>query len=259
MDDRIVAIDTTSLYPQRAAKEKKSVGYMRQLSPEGVLGLAPTLMLATEGAGPKETMAVLSAAKVPLVVVPDHHSGPGIVEKVQLVAAAVGASGRGQCLVKQVQSDLAALHEFEAGIGKRKRVLFVLSFVNGKAMVGGRNTAADGIIQLAGAENAITEYDGYKPISDEALIAAKPDVVLAMERPGGKLTAGEIFARPAFSATPAAATQAFVSMEGLYLLGFGPRSARAARDLALALYPGLKTELLPSERTGVSAEACARQ
>jgi ABC-type hemin transport system substrate-binding protein len=37
MDDKIVAIDTTSLYPTRAAKEKKNVGYMRQLSPEGVL------------------------------------------------------------------------------------------------------------------------------------------------------------------------------------------------------------------------------
>ena len=77
MDDKIVAIDTTSLYPTRAAKEKKNVGYMRQLSPEGVLGLAPTLMLAIEGAGPKETMTVLAAAKVPLVVVPDHYTGRG--------------------------------------------------------------------------------------------------------------------------------------------------------------------------------------
>ena len=29
-------------------------------------------------------------------------------------------------------------------------------------------------------------------------------------------------------------------MEGLYLLGFGPRAARAARDLALALYPSIE-------------------
>jgi iron complex transport system substrate-binding protein len=204
-------------------------------------------------------MAVLSAAKVPLLLVPDHHTGPGIVEKVKLVAAAVDAPARGQCLVKQVQADLAALRDFERGIAKRKRVLFVLSFVNDKAMVSGRNTAADGIIQLAGAENAITEYDGYKPISDEALIAARPDVVLAMQRPGNSLTAGVIFARPAFSATPAAASRAFVSMDGLYLLGFGPRSARAARDLAMALYPGLKSQPLPSERKDAQAEACARQ
>ncbi len=176
------------------------------------------------------------------------------------MAEAVDASGRGQCLVKQVQADLAALRDFEVGIGKRKRVLFVLSFVNGRAMVSGRKTAADGIIELAGAENAITEYEGYKPISDEALVAARPDVVLVMERPGSSdLTADTVFARPAFGATPAAATRSFVSMEGLYLLGFGPRSARAARDLAVALYPGLKPESLPSERTAAAADACTRQ
>jgi iron complex transport system substrate-binding protein len=207
-----------------------------------------------------ENRYTFAAAKVPLVVVPDHHTGPGIVEKVRLVAEAVEAAVPGQCLVKQVEADLAALRDFEAGIGKRKRVLFVLSFVNGRAMVSGRKTAAAGIIELAGAENAITEYEGYKPISDEALVAARPDVVLVMERPGSSdLTADTVFTRPAFGATPAAATRSFVSMEGLYLLGFGPRSARAARDLAVALYPDLKPSPLPSERTAAPADACARQ
>ena len=36
-------------------------------------------------------------------------------------------------------------------------------------MVAGRATAADGIIALAGAANAITEYEGYKLINDEAV------------------------------------------------------------------------------------------
>ncbi len=36
MDKRIVGIDTTSTYPLRATAEKASVGYMRQLSAEGV-------------------------------------------------------------------------------------------------------------------------------------------------------------------------------------------------------------------------------
>jgi iron complex transport system substrate-binding protein len=37
----------------------------------------------------------------------------------------------------------------------------------------------------------------------------------------------------------AAAKKSFVAMDGLYLLGFGPRTAAAARDLALSLYPDL--------------------
>ena len=256
LEQTIVAVDTTSLYPASAAKEKKSVGYMRQLSAEGVLGLAPSLIMAIEGSGPKDTMSVLQNAGIPLVIVPDRFTGQGIIEKVNLVAEAVGASERGRCVAEQVQTDLATLRKIEGSISKRKRVLFVLSFVSGRAMVAGRNTAADGIIQLAGATNAISEYEGYKPISDEAVVAANPDVVLVMERNTGSLTADAVFAHPAFSATPAAASQAFVSMEGLYLLGFGPRSAHAARDLAVAIYPTLKSEFPPSDYLMGSGKSC---
>jgi hypothetical protein len=47
------------------------------------------------------------------------------------------------------------------------------------------------------------------------------------------------YAHPAFALTPAAGNKAFISMEGLYLLGFGPRTAAAARDLSVKLYPAL--------------------
>src|SRR5690606_11549612 len=65
--DRVVAVDSTSLYPQ-AVRAKPNVGYMRQLSAEGVLGLNPSLVLASEASGPQETLAVLEAASVPLVL-----------------------------------------------------------------------------------------------------------------------------------------------------------------------------------------------
>src|SRR5262245_15288290 len=81
LEARVIAVDTTSLYPARALKEKPNVGYMRQLSPEGVLGLAPTLILAAEGSGPKEAVAVLEAAAVPFVQIPDRFTGDGILEK----------------------------------------------------------------------------------------------------------------------------------------------------------------------------------
>src|SRR5215203_3259554 len=65
---QIVAVDSTSTFPPQALREKANVGYMRQLSPEGVLGLKPSLILMTEGSGPKETIAVLQAATIPLVL-----------------------------------------------------------------------------------------------------------------------------------------------------------------------------------------------
>jgi iron complex transport system substrate-binding protein len=239
LQDRIVGIDSTSLYPKAALGEKPNVGYMRQLSAEGVLGLNPKLILAIDGSGPKETLDVLQNAKVPLIFVPDTHTEEGLVQKINLVAHAMNADARGACLAKVVTSDLASLQSLRGKIAKPARVMFVMSFLNGRAMVAGGKTAADAIIKLAGGVNAIDAFEGYKPINDEAIIAAKPDVILTMQRGQDQIEKGTVFTNPAFALTPAAKTQSFVAMEGLYLLGFGPRTAAAAHDLAVKLYPSL--------------------
>jgi iron complex transport system substrate-binding protein len=61
---RLVARDTTSSF-SAAAKDLPDVGYMRSLSPEGVLSVTPGLILAEEGSGKPETIAVLEAADIP--------------------------------------------------------------------------------------------------------------------------------------------------------------------------------------------------
>jgi iron complex transport system substrate-binding protein len=239
LEDRIVGVDTTSVYPAAALRDKPNVGYMRQLSAEGVLGLNPSLVFAMQGSGPKETMDVLEAAKVPLVLVPEIHSEDGLLEKVRLVGHAMGVDARAACLITAISSDLTQLRELRAKVTKPVRVMFVMSLLGGRAMVAGQKTAANEIITLSGGVNAIDGYDGYKMINDEAIVAAKPDVVLSIQRSRDSLDAETVYAHAAFAMTPVAANKAFISMEGLYLLGFGPRTAAAARDLSLKLYPSL--------------------
>ena len=53
LEDRLAGVDTTSLYPPPRCSDKPNVGYMRQLSAEGVLGLNPSLVLAIAGLGPE--------------------------------------------------------------------------------------------------------------------------------------------------------------------------------------------------------------
>lgn len=240
-DDRIAGVDSTSVYPAAALK-KPNVGYMRQLSSEGVLGLNPSVILAMQGSGPKETMDVLQAAKVPLVLVPETYSGQGILDKISLVGQALGADARAACLSAAVSKDLDQLKTLRARITRPLRVMFVMSLMNGRAMAAGGHTAADEIIKLSGGVNAVSDYEGYKPINDEAIVAARPDVVLSIDRGKDLLTADAIYRHPAFALTPVVASKSFISMEGLYLLGFGPRTAAAARDLAVRLYPTLASE-----------------
>ena len=238
-EDRLAGVDSSSLFPAAALRDKHSVGYMRQLSAEGVLGLNPSLVLAMQGSGPKEVMDVLEAAKVPLVLVPEIFSEQGLLDKIRLVGRAMGAEPRAECLTAAVSRDLTQLRELRARVTKPVRVMFVMSLLSGRAMAAGRNTAADEIIRWSGAANAIDNYDGYKTINDEAIVAAKPDVVLSIDRGPDTPGAAAVFSHPAFAMTPVAANRAFISMEGLYLLGFGPRTAAAARDLSLRLYPAL--------------------
>ncbi|MPZ40967.1 MAG: ABC transporter substrate-binding protein [Rhizobiales bacterium] len=256
LEQHVVAIDSTSFHPPQALRDKPNVGYVRALSPEGVIGLNPSLILAAEDAGPKETIAVLRAAGIPFVLVPDKYNGKSILEKIEIVSTAAGGAERGACLAKAVAADLDALAKIRAHVDHPVKAAFLLSFVNDRAMVAGRATAADGIIALAGATNAINEYEGYKPINDEAIIAAKPEFVLAMRRDSHPLDAQTVFAHPGFALTPAAKRQGFVAMNALYLLGFGPRTALAARDLAATLYPALSAGKLPSEQDEARVRAC---
>jgi iron complex transport system substrate-binding protein len=254
LEDRIIAVDTSSVYPPQALKEKPNVGYMRQLSPEGVLGLGPSLVLATDGAGPKQAMTVLETASVPLVLIPDRFTGESIVERIRLIAAATGMTARGECLAKKVESEFARVADLRKTVQKPLRVVFVLTLTNGKPMVAGQNTAADGVIKLAGGQNVFSDFEGYKAVSDEAIVSAQPDIVLSIRRGDTQLTSEEIFAHPAFSLTPAAKSRNHISMDSLYLLGFGPRTGRAIGDLAGKLYPSLANTNV-AENSG-SADCC---
>lgn len=236
--DRLVARDTTSSYPPEA-KTLPDVGYMRALSPEGVLSVQPDLILAEDGAGPPETIAVLQEAGIPFETIPSGTDAEGLATKIRAVAEALGVPDNATDVIDALRADLDALADVAAKPQKR-RVMFILSAQGGRIMASGQGTEAEAIIQLAGAENAVQGFQGYKPITDEAITAAAPDVILMMQR--GEATAShdspdaELLSMPAMSTTPAARTGTVIRMDGLYLLGFGPRTGRAARDLHDAIY-----------------------
>lgn len=234
--DLIVGVDTTSLHPPEAMRDKANVGYVRALSAEGVLSLRPTVLVAIEGAGPPDTVKLIAEAGVKVERVGEDTSEKGIVERIRAIGRLAGVEAKAEELAAAVERDFALLKRQRDAVTAKKRVLFVLSLQNGRAIVGGRGSSADAIIAHAGAINAAEAVEGYKPVTDEGIISAAPDVVLMMQRGNHAADAAEVFALPAFSATPAAARKALVTMDGLYLLGFGPRTPEAARDLMAAVY-----------------------
>ena len=235
-EKRLIARDTTSVYPP-AALALPDVGYMRQLSPEGVLSVGPSAVIALEGSGPREAIDVLKKASVPFLEVPERFDGDGILAKIRTVGAALGVAEKAEALATTVAADLDAAEKATATIATRQRVMFLLNAQGGKLLASGSGTAADGVIRLAGAVNAVEGYEGYKPITDEAVITAAPDVILMMDRGGDDPDpTAEILANPAIASTPAGRQKRLLRMDAAYLLGFGPRTAAAVRDLAAAVY-----------------------
>jgi len=242
--EHLVAVDTSSTYPPERVANLPKVGYVRQLSAEGVLSLNPSLILASEDAGPPEVVEQLKAAGVPYLTVPGEDSVEGAKTKIRTVAQAFGAEARAEDLVRQIDLDVAEarLYTDAARVSETKpRVMFVYARGAGTLSVSGTGTSAHAMIELAGGENAVTEYEGYKPLTAEAAVAASPDVLLFLSRGlesiGGVEGVGDL---PGLAQTPAWEARRTVALDDLYLLGFGPRVGQAVLDLTRALYPDVQ-------------------
>ena len=237
---RLVGRDTTSTYPATVTA-LPDVGYMRALSPEGVLSVAPDLILLTEGAGPPETLETLRETGVKLVPVPEGHTPEAVLDKVRTVAAALGVAAKGEALAARLEAEMtAALAQVAQDSGPKPRVLFILSNAGGRLTGAGAGTSAAAMIALAGGQNALTGFDGYKALGDEAIATAAPEVILMMARTGedaGGHGAADVASHPALAATPAAKAGRVVRMDGMLLLGFGPRTPEAISALHAALAP----------------------
>jgi iron complex transport system substrate-binding protein len=244
--DRIIGCDSTSLFPA-ALRQRPQVGYLRNLSAEGVLSLRPDLLLLAHEAGPPPAVAQLRAAGLPVIQAPRILSAAELAEAVAIIGAALRLEAPAASLASAVQEDFAALAGILPRPARPPSAIFLLAAGAGAPMASGSGTAAAAMLDLAGARNVIGSYSGYRPVSPEAALVAAPDWLVAsshsVEARGG---ADAFLAQPQLALLPAAREKRLVVMDSLYLLGFGPRTAHAARDLAAALHRQPDMQALPA-------------
>jgi len=224
----LVGTDTTSLYPA-AAQATPKVGYMRQLSAEGLLVLRPDALVAGTDAGPPVVLEQIRSAGVKVELIQSDHSWDEVRRKV----AAVGRATRREADARALQQNLDArwasvtARVRQASRAHLPKVLFVLSHT-GSPLVSGEATAADAVIRFMGARNALGGFKGYRPMTAEAMAAAAPDLILittqGLQAVGG---AGQFWQRPELALTPAFALRSsghsLLHLDALELIGFGPR------------------------------------
>lgn len=236
--DLLVGNDTTSYYPAEAEKLPK-VGYQRALSAEGILSLNPDLIILTEEAGPPTVLKQIKSADISLLKLKAGRSIDDVKENISALGKALHRVEKAETLIKQINAENEKLADIIKKQSSPKKAMFILQHGGGAPMVAGTKTAADSIIQLSGAENVVEGYEGYKPLTPEAAVSLKPDVILitaqGLEQAGGK---EGLLKSPGVSLTPAAKNGHVIAMDSLLMLGFGPRTAEAALELNRA-YQGL--------------------
>nr|WP_233589838.1 ABC transporter substrate-binding protein [Acidovorax sp. FJL06] len=227
---QLVGTDTTSLFPEAAQRTAK-VGYMRQLSAEGLLSLKPDAVVGTTEAGPPVVLDQVRSAGVRVELVQADHTWDEVQRKVATVGRVAGREREARALQASLDAQWVAVQKVVAATTRRPRALFILSH-SGSPMVAGTGTAADALIRFAGATNAITQFAGYRPLTAEAMASAAPDMLLnstqGIEALGGEAA---FWQRPELALAPAFRRKALVAMEASHLLGFGPRLPAAVREL----------------------------
>jgi iron complex transport system substrate-binding protein len=236
--DVLVGVDTTSGYPASATKLPQ-IGYKRNISAEGVLSLEPQVLIATQDSGPDKILTQLAEAGIEIKRYSAEPKLEVVKDKILGVSKLLGVEAEGQDLWQDVAEHVKLAQAPLAQVRDPVKVMFVLSANSGSPLVSGDTTMADAIIKLAGGVNAAEGFSGYKPMSVEAIISAAPQVILMMSRGNNHSASAGILEQPGFKLTPAAADKRLVVMDGMLMLGFGPRIGEAIAQLISAFYPKL--------------------
>lgn len=234
--ESVVGADTSSIYPAEAERLPK-VGYYRRISAEGVLSLRPTLVVASAETGPPPALAQLRSAGVRIVTVDEVGDLASARKRITTVAEALGRVEAGQALLAKLDRELEAATRLGKEVKVRSpRVLFLFSPTPAVLNVGGKETVAAQVIELAGAQLAVDAFEGYRPISTEALVAAMPDVLLITARTLQSLGGNEkLWSVPGLALTPAGKGKKVIVLDDALLLGMGPRTGEAVEQLARQL------------------------
>ena len=233
----IQGVDTTSHLPVDVRK-LPSIGYLRQISAEGILSLRPDILIANRDLGPPAAVAQLRAAGLRIELIGFPLDGPGMAAKIRHIGALLGRDAEGTALADRTAAAMADLASRLDGVTKRPSVGFIRSIDGGTPMAGGKMGLVDATYALAGAANAFADITLFKPVSREVLAASPPDFIVADNQAADALggAAGFIDAlglTSAFAGHP----DRLIATDLTVLFGFGPSAAGAITALARRLHP----------------------
>lgn len=243
--DTLVGRDVSTSFPGADTLPLVTSGG-HTVNAEAIIALKPTLVITDGSIGPRDVVEQLRDVGIAVVFVDPESSFAGAEQLAREVAEVFGAPEAGALLADRITAEVDAKIAEIAAIAPReddRKLRMIFLYLRGAAGVYylfGEGSGADQLIDALGGVDVAGElgWDGMKPLTDEAMVAANPDLVLVMtsglESVGG--VGGLLAAKPAIAITTAGQHRRFVDMADGQILSFGPRSAGVLDALARAIY-----------------------
>ena len=232
MEDKLVGVDITSNFPKEA-KKLKSIGYLRNLSIEGILSLSPGLVLAEEDIGPPIIVNQLRKTSIDLRIIKEKNNLNGIHNKIVCISKILNTSLEDNKDYVELQKKLYRVRNLKKINSKKiKKILLILMMRGSSPVVAGKNTSGQGFIEMIGHENSMKNLNGWKPVSSEEIIKKNPDYIIITKRAFKNFSSLDQFLSvPGISSTLAAKKKNIIVKDGMSMLGFGPRTINVALDI----------------------------
>ncbi len=240
--DSVVGRDVSTTFPE-AAELPLVTSNGHTVNTEAILALRPTLVITDGTIGPVDVVLQLRDAGIPVVFVSTDPSLDGVGELARQVAAALGAPAAGEELAGILAEEIDAKVAEIAAILPETPLRMMFLYLRGNSGIYylfGEESGADVLITALGGVDVAAEIglDGMRPMTDEAMVAANPDLILVMTdgiaSVGG--VDGLLESKPAIALTNAGQHRRFVDMADGDILSFGPRTAAVLDALARAIY-----------------------
>lgn len=243
--DSLVGRDQSTTFPGASDLPLVTSGG-HTISAEAVIALRPTLVITDGTVGPRDVVEQLRDVGITVVFVQNKPSFDAAAQLAREVAAVFGAPAAGELLAERIAAEVAGMKAEIAAIAPREerdRVRMLFLYLRGSAGVYylfGAGSGADELIAGLGGVDVAAElgWEGMKPMTDEALVAADPDLILVMTKGIASVGGvdGLLQEKPSVAVTAAGQHRRFVDMEDGQVLSFGPRSALVLGALARAVY-----------------------
>ena len=234
LQDKLVGVDVTSNYPLNA-KKLPSIGYIRNLSIEGLLSLKPNLILAEESIGPPIIVKQLKKTSVEFRIIKNNHTIDGINEKFLCISKILDVEINNTIDYKKFVNNVKKLKSFVKDNNKEKKdILLILMMKGTSPIIAGKNTSGHGFIKMIGQNNSMAKVSGWKPVSSEQILIANPNYIIVTKRALKDFTSIEKFLKlPGISSTKAAKNKNVFIKDGMSLLGYGPRTINVAKEILI--------------------------